>query len=73
MMVTVECGAKNITLPMPQNLSNTEETGTLIIRLSASMYAVSVTIDENLIVEEKNTQRIQVNGLGAGMRKVNVF
>ncbi len=73
MMVTVGCGARNVTLPMPQNLSNTKETGTLIIRLSASMHAVSVTIDEDLVVEEKTTQRIQVNGLGAGVRKVNVF
>ena len=68
MMVAVGCGARNVTLPMPQNLSNTKETGTLIIRLSASMHAVSVTIDEDLVVEEKTTQRIQVNGLGAGVR-----
>ena len=73
MMVAVGCGARNVTLPMPQNLSNTKETGTLIIRLSASMHAVSVTIDEDLVVEEKTTQRIQVNGLGAGLINVNVF
>mgnify|MGYP001287090785 CR=1 FL=1 len=34
MIVGIGCGAKNVTLPMSQNASNAEETGTLIIRLS---------------------------------------
>ena len=73
MMAAVGCGARNVTLRMPQNPSNTEETGTLIIQLSASMNAVSVTIDGNLVVKDRNTASIEVNGLRAGKIKVNVF
>ena len=67
------CGAKNVTLRLPQNPSNMEKTGTLIIRLSASMDAVSVTIDGKLVVKERNTRWIKVDGLRAGKIKVNVF
>jgi hypothetical protein len=49
-----------------------EETGTLVIKLSAPMNDVSVTIDGNFVVEEKHTQRIQVNGIRAGEREVNI-
>ena len=67
------CGAKNVTLSMPPNPSNMEKTGTLIIKLSASMDAVSVTIDGKLVVKERNTRWIKVDGLRAGKIKVNVF
>ena len=67
------CGAKNVTLRMPQNPSNMEKTGTLIIRLSTSMDAVSVTIDGKLVVKERNTRWIKVDGLRTGKIKVNVF
>ena len=67
------CGAKNVTLRMPQNPSNMEKTGTLTIRLSASMDAVSVTIDGKLVVKERNTRWIKVDGLRTGKIKVNVF
>ena len=73
MMTAVGCGARNVTLRMPQNPSNMEKTGTLIIQLSASMNAVSVTIDGNLVVKDRNTASIEVNGLRAGKIKVNVF
>ena len=73
MMAAVGCGAKNVMLNLPQNPSNTEETGTLIIQLSASMNAVSVTIDGKLVVKERNTRWIKVDGLRAGKIKVNVF
>ena len=71
MMAAVGCGAKNVMLNLPQNPSTMEETGTLIIRLSAPMNAVSVTIDGNLVVKERNTRSIEVNGLRAGKIKVN--
>jgi hypothetical protein len=67
------CGAKNVMLNLPQNPSAMEETGTLIIMLSASMNAVSVSIDGNLVVKERNTKSITVGGIRAGKIKVNVF
>ncbi|HIG56093.1 MAG TPA: hypothetical protein EYG11_22625 [Candidatus Latescibacteria bacterium] len=73
MMVAVGCGARNVTLHMPQNTSNMEKTGTLIIKLSASMDAVSVTVDGKLVVKERNTRRIKVDGLREGKTKVDVF
>ena len=65
-------GPRNILLSLPQDPSIMEETGTLIIRLSTAMN-VSVTIDDRLVVEGKNTQKIQVDGLGAGSRRVRIF
>ena len=65
-------GHRNILLNLPQDPSIMEETGTLIIKLSTAMN-VSVTIDDRLVVEGKNTQKIQVDGLGAGSRRVRIF
>ena len=64
-------GHRNILLNLPQDPSIMEETGTLIIKLSTAMN-VSVTIDDRLVVEGKNTQKIKVDGLGAGSRRVRI-
>ena len=64
-------GPRNILLSLPQDPSIMEETGTLIIKLSTEMN-VSVTIDDRLVVEGKNTQKIQVDGLGAGSKRVRI-
>ena len=65
-------GNRNVLLNLSQDPSIMEETGTLIIRLSTPMN-VSVTIDDRLVVEGKNTQKIQVDGLGAGSKSVRIF
>ena len=65
-------GPRNILLSLPQDSSIMEETGTLIIKLSNEMN-VSVTIDDRLVVEGKNTQKIQVDGLAAGSRTVRIL
>ena len=73
MMAAVGCGARNVTLRMPQTHPDMEGTGKLSIYLSASMNAVSVSIDENLVIKEKNTKSITVDGIRAGKIRVNVF
>ena len=63
--------AQNVLINYP-GTPGTEERGTLVIKLSAPMNDVSVTIDGDFVVEEKHTQRIQVNGIKAGEREVNI-
>ena len=63
--------AKNVLIQYPERHSP-EETGTLVIKLSAPMNDVSVTVDGNFVVEEKHTQRVQVNGVKAGEIEVNI-
>jgi len=49
-------GHRNVLLSLSQDTSITEETGTLIIRLS-TLINVSVTIDDRLVVEGKKAKR----------------
>ena len=50
-----------------------DESGTVVIKLSAPMEKVSVTVDDNMVVEDAHTQRIQVENVPVGKRKIHII
>lgn len=53
--------------------SEGEKYGTLIVKFSGSIKDVNITVDGNLVAEDKFTERVQVNNLPVGQHTVNVI
>jgi hypothetical protein len=55
-----------------ENPEGNDATGSLLIKLSAPVQNVSVTIDDQLIAENKYTDQILIDNVPAGEHAVNV-
>ncbi len=47
-------------------------TGTVIVRFTEPIHAVSVRVGQSLVVEDKFTKRVEISGIPAGEREVTV-
>jgi hypothetical protein len=54
-------------------LSETQEYGSVVVKLSEPMQKVNVTLDDNIVVEDKHTKRVQIDQVPVGKRSVNVI
>ncbi len=50
-----------------------EEYGSLIVRFSSPIKDVNITVNGNLVAEDKFTERVQVNNIPVGQHAVNVI
>lgn len=64
--------ASNVHLNLDPGAQVSTPTGTLVVKLSEPLEKVNVTIDGNLVCEDKYTERIEVKGVAAGEHEVRI-